>query len=377
MRAITVEPGRPQSARLDDVAEPSLSDGEVLVQSLALGICGTDREILSGMYGSAPSGEHRLILGHESLGRVLEAPSRCGLKPDDLVVGIVRRPDPVPCSACAAGEWDMCLNGRYSERGIKDRHGYGAERFRIEPEYTVKIDTTLGLLGVLLEPASILAKAWDHTERVGQRVRDWRPRTLLVTGAGPIGLLAALMGAQRGLDVRVLDHPFESAKAELVKDLGGTYCANIDELDDGQPDILMECSGAPPLVAEVLARTAPAGILCLVGVTAPGHDFKLDIGRVCRTLVLDNHTIFGTVNANRRHYETGAQVLARANRAWLRRLITRQIPIMQWEEAMRHRSDDIKVVIEFASCATAQGKRTRAALVEASAAASTSAALPP
>jgi glucose 1-dehydrogenase len=377
MRAITVEPGRPQSARLDDVAEPSLSDGEVLVQSLALGICGTDREILSGMYGSAPSGEHRLILGHESLGRVLEAPSRCGLKPDDLVVGIVRRPDPVPCSACAAGEWDMCLNGRYSERGIKDRHGYGAERFRIEPEYTVKIDTTLGLLGVLLEPASILAKAWDHTERVGQRVRDWRPRTLLVTGAGPIGLLAALMGAQRGLDVRVLDHPFESAKAELVKDLGGTYCANIDELDDGQPDILMECSGAPPLVAEVLARTAPAGILCLIGVTAPGHDFKLDIGRVCRTLVLDNHTIFGTVNANRRHYETGAQVLARANRAWLRRLITRQIPIMQWEEAMRHRSDDIKVVIEFASCATAQGKRTRAALVEASAAASTSAALPP
>jgi glucose 1-dehydrogenase len=162
-----------------------------------------------------------------------------------------------------------------------------------------------------------------------------------------------------------------------VKDLGGTYCANIDELDDGQPDILMECSGAPPLVAEVLARTAPAGILCLVGVTAPGHDFKLDIGRVCRTLVLDNHTIFGTVNANRRHYETGAQVLARANRAWLRRLITRQIPIMQWEEAMRHRSDDIKVVIEFASYATAQGKRTRAALVEASAAASTSAALPP
>jgi threonine dehydrogenase-like Zn-dependent dehydrogenase len=373
MRAITVEPGRPQSARLEDVAEPSLSDGEVLVQSLALGICGTDREILSGMYGSAPSGEHRLILGHESLGRVLEAPSGSGLKPDDLVVGIVRRPDPVPCSACAAGEWDMCLNGRYSERGIKDRHGYGAERFRIEPGFAVKIDATLGLLGVLLEPASILAKAWDHTERVGQRLGDWQPRTLLVTGAGPIGLLAALMGAQRGLDVRVLDHPFERAKSELVKDLGGTYCANIDELDDGQPDILMECSGAPPLVAEVLARTAPAGILCLVGVTAPGHDFKLDIGRVCRTLVLDNHTIFGTVNANRRHYELGAQVLARADRAWLRRLITRQIPIMQWEEAMRHCADDIKVVIEFDTCTKTAGD----ALVEAAVGSSTYAALPP
>jgi threonine dehydrogenase-like Zn-dependent dehydrogenase len=349
MRAITVEPGRPQSARLEEVPEPSLADGEVLVQSLALGICGTDREILSGMYGSAPSGEHRLILGHESLGRVLEARSQSGLTPDDLVVGIVRRPDPIPCRCCAAGDWDMCLNGGYSERGIKDRHGYGAERFRIEPEFTVKIDTTLGLLGVLLEPASILAKAWDHTERIGRRLRDWQPRTLLVTGAGPIGLLAALMGAQRGLNVHVLDYPFEGTKAELVKDLGGTYDANISNLEHLRPDILMECSGAPALIAEVLACTAPAGILCLVGVTALGHDFKLDIGRVCRTLVLDNHTIFGTVNANRKHYEMGAQVLARADRAWLRRLITRQVPTMQWEEAMRHRSGDIKVVIEFDS----------------------------
>jgi glucose 1-dehydrogenase len=374
MRAITVEPGKPQSARLEDVAEPSLSDGEVLVQSLALGICGTDREILSGMYGSAPSGEHRLILGHESLGQVLEAPSGCGLKPDDLVVGIVRRPDPVPCCACAAGEWDMCLNGRYSERGIKDRHGYGAERFRIEPGFAVKIDATLGLLGVLLEPASILAKAWDHTERVGQRLGDWQPRTLLVTGAGPIGLLAALMGAQRGLDVHVLDHPFEGAKAELVKDLGGSYSADISDLDHRQPDILMECSGAPALMPEVLARTAPAGILCLVGVTAPGHDFKLDIGRICRALVLDNHTIFGTVNANRRHYELGAQVLARADRAWLRRLLTRQVPLMRWEEATRHYADDIKVVIEFDNTCT---KAAGDALVEAAVGSSTYAALPP
>jgi threonine dehydrogenase-like Zn-dependent dehydrogenase len=349
MRAITVEPGRPESARLEDVGEPSLSDGDVLVQSLALGICGTDREILSGMYGSAPSGERRLILGHESLGRVLEAPSDSRLMPDDLVVGIVRRPDPIPCRCCAAGDWDMCLNGGYTERGIKDRHGYGAERFRIESEFTVKIDTTLGLLGVLLEPASILAKAWDHTERVGRRLMDWQPRTLLVTGAGPIGLLAALMGAQRGLSVHVLDHPFEEAKAELVNGLGGTYDANISNLDHLRPDILMECSGAPALVAEVLARTAPAGILCLVGVTAPGHDFKLDIGRVSRRLVLENHTIFGTVNANRKHYEMAAQVLALADRAWLRRLITRQVPIVRWEEAMQHRPDDIKVVIEFDS----------------------------
>src|SRR5215831_18202492 len=206
MRAITVLPGIACSARLEEVAEPAESDGPVLVRTLALGVCGTDREILNGSYGFAPPGQQRLVLGHESLGAVEAPPNGCGLAPGDLVVGIVRRPDPEPCIACAVGEWDMCRNGRYTERGIKERHGYGAEYFRIEPEFAVKIDPTLGLLGVLLEPASILAKAWDHTERIGQRAWGWRPKVLLVTGAGPIGLLAALMGMQRGLDVHVLDH---------------------------------------------------------------------------------------------------------------------------------------------------------------------------
>ena len=194
MHAITVIPGSANSTRLDEVPEPSPSDGAILVRGLALGLCGTDRDIVAGNYGTAPPGQQRLVLGHESLGRVEEAPARCGFEPGDLVVGIVRRPDPVPCPACAIGEWDMCRNGRYSERGIKERHGYGAERFRLEPDFAVKIAPQLGMLGVLLEPASIVAKAWDHIERIGHRSRSWQPRILVVTGAGPIGLLAALMG---------------------------------------------------------------------------------------------------------------------------------------------------------------------------------------
>src|SRR5262249_38684670 len=163
--------------------------------------CGTDREIIAGHYGDPPTGANRLILGHESLGRVEEAPRGSDFSPGDLVVGIVRRPDPIPCPACAAGDWDMCHNGRDTERGIKARHGYGADYFRVEPEYAIKLDPRLGWLGVLLEPSSILAKAWDHIERIGARARGWKPKTLLVTGAGPIGLLAALMGAQRDLEV--------------------------------------------------------------------------------------------------------------------------------------------------------------------------------
>src|SRR6201996_4531709 len=177
MRALTVAPGVANSARIDEVPEPPLSDGSVLVRTLALGVCGTDREIVAGEYGWAPPGEKRLVIGHESFGEVKAAPPGSGFKQGDLVVGIVRRPDPVPCPACAAGEWDMCRNGRYVERGIKERHGFGAEQFRIEPDFALKIAAGLGILGVLVEPASVVAKAWDQIERIGARSRAWRPHT--------------------------------------------------------------------------------------------------------------------------------------------------------------------------------------------------------
>ena len=348
MRALTVAPGIAGSARVEDVAEPPRSDGAILVRTLVLGVCGTDREIVSGRYGWAPPGEQRLVIGHESLGKVEEAPADCGLARGDLVVGIVRRPDPVPCPACAVGEWDMCRNGRYTERGIKERNGYGAEYFRIEPDFLVKIDPGLGIAGVLLEPTSVVAKAWDHTERIGRRSRSWQPKTLLVTGAGPVGLLAALIGVQRGLDVHLLDHTESLLKRRLIHALGATYhTEGLDNLNGFKPHILMECTGAASVVRDALARTASAGIVCLVGVTAPGYDFDIDIGALNRTLVLDNDTIFGTVNANREHYEMAGETLKRADKGWLSRLITRHEPVQQWTQALERLDDDIKVVVDF------------------------------
>ena len=348
MRALTVAPSVANSARVEDVPEPPLSDGAVLVRTLALGVCGTDREIVSGAYGWAPPGEKRLVIGHESLGHVQEAPTGCGFAAGDLVVGIVRRPDPVPCPACAVGEWDMCRNGRYTERGIKERNGFGADFFRIEPEFLVKLDPSLGAEGVLLEPTSVVAKAWDQTERIGRRSRAFKPKTLLVTGAGPIGLLAAMIGAQRGLDVHVLDNRDSLEKRLIVRELGGTFhLGSLSQLDDLKPDILMECTGAPIVVRDVLGRTASAGIVCLVGISAPGHVFDLDIGLINRTMVLDNDTVFGSVNANRKHYEDAVAALQRANKAWLARLITRRVPAEQWTQAIEQEPDDIKVVVDF------------------------------
>ena len=222
MKAITVEPMKAGTARLEDIPEPDLLNGSVLVEAIAVGVCGTDVEIVEGKYGWAPPGKSRLVLGHESLGRVVDPGPRSGLKKGDLVVGIVRRPDPVPCANCEVGEWDMCRNGLYTERGIKEIDGYMSERWRIEPEYAMKVDPTLGILGVLLEPMTVVAKAWEMVRAVGQR-SFWEPQNVLVTGGGPIGLLAALIGMQYGLDVHVLDHATSGPKPDAVKALGATY----------------------------------------------------------------------------------------------------------------------------------------------------------
>jgi len=135
MRAMTVVPGRKGTAGVEMLEEPPVAQGELLVSGRLVGVCGTDREIAEGVYGEPPPGEARLVLGHEGLGEVLEAPAGSGFERGDLIVGIVRRPDPVPCPACAAGQWDMCRNDRFIERGIVRGHGYGSQRWRVEPEF--------------------------------------------------------------------------------------------------------------------------------------------------------------------------------------------------------------------------------------------------
>jgi glucose 1-dehydrogenase len=314
------------------------------MRMLMLGICGTDLEIMNGNYGWAPPGHDRLVIGHESLAVVEQAPAGCGFKHGDLVVGIVRRPDPVPCSTCAAGEWDMCRNGRYTERGIKQRNGYGSEYARVEPEFLVKIDSALGNLGVLMEPASVIAKAWEHTLLSGSSFA-WEPRIALVTGAGPVGLLAALFGVQQGLEMHVFDRVTDGPKPELVHSLGATYHAKT--LENCRPAIVIECTGASSVVLDVISRTAPDGVVCLTGVSSGGRELPFDVGAFNRTVVLENHVVFGSVSANRRHYESAGKVLAQANPDWLSRLITRRVPLERWREAFHRDNGDIKVVIDF------------------------------
>ncbi len=345
MKALTVVPLEKNSAELSDIEEPPESDGPVLVETIGVGICGTDAEILSGEYGWPPPGRKRLVLGHESLGRVLDAPSGGPVAKGDLVVGIVRRPDPVPCSNCAVGEWDFCRNGKYTERGIKEHDGYLSERYRITPEYVVKVDPSLGLLGVLLEPTSVVAKAWEQVDKIGHRAH-WEPTKAVVTGAGPIGLLAAMIGVQRGLEVHVIDRVTSGKKPDLVRALGAQYHTGPIEDAVDEPDVVIECTGVSSLVLDAMEHIGPGGVVCLTGVSSGGRELSVDEGALNRSMVLANESVVGSVNANRRHYEAGADALAHAERGWLAGLVSRTVALERWEDALARTPDDVKVVVQ-------------------------------
>jgi glucose 1-dehydrogenase len=348
MRALTVIPLKAGSAEVVDFPDPEPADGELLVDGIALGVCGTDREIIDGEYGWAPPGAERLILGHESLGRVVEAPEGSGFAAGDLVVGVVRRPDPEPCPACAHGEFDFCRNGKYTERGIKERHGYGSERWTVEADYAVKLDAALESVGMLMEPTTIVAKAWDQIERIGNRA-FFAPQRVLVTGAGPIGLLAALLGVQRGLEVHVIDRNHGGPKPQLVHALGAHYHYTAVEkvATDVLPDIIVEATGAPEVVFDVMEHNAAYGIVCLTGVSPRGRSLTVDVGGLNRDLVLENDVVFGSVNANLGHYALAAEALAKADRGWLERMISRRVPLEDFEQALEKQSDDVKVVLDL------------------------------
>ena len=336
MRALRVTPGTAGSTDLDDMPEPPAKDGPVLVQTLAVGVCGTDLEIVGGDYGEAAARARRLVLGHESLGRVLEAPA--GMRPVAPATwssGIVRRPDPVPCPNCAVGEWDMCRNGLYTERGIKELDGYCSRA----------LPARAGVRGQGRPGAGRARRAAGAGERPGQGVgadradrpprRTGEPRRALVTGAGPIGLLAALMGVQRGLEVHVLDRVTDGPKPDWSA-TSAPRTTPARSRDVG-PRRRTSSSSAPASAARPRRRCEHrAGRHRLPDrrVVGRADHCRSTSARLNRDMVLENDVVFGSVNANRRALRGGCGGAGPGRRDWLARLITRRVPLERWSEAM-------------------------------------------
>lgn len=332
--------------RVESWPEPRAGEGAVLIETHWVGVCGTDRELAGGRYGAAPPGDERLVIGHEAVGTVLEAPEGSGLARGDWAVPIVRRPDTAPCSECASGEWQRCSDGRFTESGISGRHGFARERFRAPAAFVVKVPPALGVLGVLVEPTSTVENAWERTDVLTRELLR-APERVLVLGAGPIGLLAALLGIQRSLEVHVLDRVSAGPKPRLASALGAVYHDAPGPWLRRPWDLVFECTGAPELAADAIRWAGPNGVVCLVGIPS-GPGAPRAIGSVQREWVLENNAVLGTVSANRRHYQRAIGELAQADRGWLAELVTSAVPVEQWRRAVEAPASQIKSVLSFA-----------------------------
>ena len=272
MKAIVVKPGVKDSIHMRDMPDPKLKADQVAVKMVRVGLCGTDAEINHGLYGKAPEGDEYLILGHENFGVVEEVGKNVkGFKAGDLVVSTVRRP--CKCHTCKAGENDMCQEGAYQERGIMGRHGFMAQYYVESPQWLNKIPKTVGDIGVLLEPMSVVEKGLDHAYLMQQRL-EWKPKTGLVLGGGPIGLLAAAVMRARGLDTHVVGRETEDdLRAQLAKKMGAKYHCLVKKtvLDVHKEippiDIAIEATGVATVAFHGMQVLGRNGVLCLLSVT--------------------------------------------------------------------------------------------------------------
>jgi len=355
MKAIVVTPGQHGTVRMDDVPDPEPAPHEVAVSVLRVGLCGTDAEIADGLFGEAPAGERHLIIGHENVGVIEDVGRRVrGWRRGQIVVATVRRPCG-PCFNCGRGENDMCTSGLFSERGIRRRHGYMAQYYAESPAFLHRIPKALANVAVLLEPLSIVEKGIDHSFRLQRRFL-WKPRTAVVLGAGPIGLLAAAVLRIRGLDAVVISRePDSDPRVRLARALGAQYLSAADRtMEDLQKeidpiDLAVEATGVSAVAFDAMQVLGPNGVLCLLSVTSGPTKAEEPIDRINEMLVLGNRVVFGSVNANARHFTMGINDMAVMEKKWpgvLERLITTRLPWTkygQWFGAARH---GIKTTLE-------------------------------
>src|SRR5919198_5637308 len=343
MLALVTEPGHARTTRVEEVAPTEPREGEVLLRTLEIGVCGTDREISEGVFGIAPEGESSLVLGHEALA-VVERDGH-GFSRGDLVTATVRR-SCGHCLACAQGSPDSCLTGDYEERGITRLHGWARELVAEDPEQLIAIPPSLGRLGVLAEPTSICERALRHARTIGGR-QPWRLERALVIGAGAIGLLTTYLLRLGGVEVWTASLEPEN---QLVERSGARYvCTRDAELSElGKFDLVVEAAGSAPLMAQALGLLRRSGVACLLGIDPRNQKVEIDGPVLGVDAILENRVLFGSVNARREDWLAAVDDLDRARERWpeaLEQFVTLRVPLDRFREAFEHRGGKATLVL--------------------------------
>ena len=357
MKAVAVYPGKKDSAHIRDVPAPEPGPGEVLVKLIRIGLDGTDSEINSALYGWAPKGEDYLILGHETFGRVQAVGKGVnGLKPGEGVVATVRRDCHWNCINCENDENDNCLTGDYMERGIKERHGMLAEFYVDDPRFIVPIPEEHAEVAVLLEPLTIAEKGVFQTFEAQKRMA-WEPKTALVLGVGPLGVLCAMVLRDMEIETFAVGRgPLDPVRRTFLETMGVNYITTgetplveIPKKLGHQLDFVIEATGSSQVAFDAMQVIGINGALCLMGVSPGNKMLQVPTDVINLEMVLGNKLILGSVNANRKYFEMGVKRFARFEKRWpglLNRFITKRVGMDGFMEGIAKDRSQLKVVVE-------------------------------
>lgn len=370
MRAVGVVPGHREVRLIEHEAPRITAPNQVRIRSLEVGVCGTDREICTFVYGSPPNGFEYLVLGHESLGQVIEVGDGVsGLKPGDLVVPSVRRPCPHNhCLPCRQDQQDFCFTGDFTERGIKMTHGFLTEYYVDEEKYLTYVPPELRDVAVLVEPLTVAEKGLAQVWQVQRRLPWVSPgrssgqpgagKNAVVLGAGPVGILGTMLLLANGFKTWVYSRSeAPNPKAALVESIGATYIsAKVETADQlaeriGNIDVVYEAVGTAKVSYDVLRVLGMNGIYVFTGIPAPKPPIGIDADIIMRNLVLKNQVALGTVNADREAFEGAIRDLGVFLKRWpaaLRSLITGRYKIDQFHDLLLGKAAGIKNVIALA-----------------------------
>jgi threonine dehydrogenase-like Zn-dependent dehydrogenase len=342
---------------------------QVKLRMLEAGVCGTDKEICAFQYGTPPCGYDYLVIGHESLGEVVEIGSAVTrVKVGDLVVPMVRRPCPhSDCVACTSGRQDFCFTGDFRERGIKGMHGFMAEFVVDDEQYMNPVPKALRDVAVLVEPLTIAEKALTQVWQVQQRLPWSCPvetgkaqahcHRALVLGAGPVGLLGAMALVNYDFETFVYSRErVPNPKSILLESIGARYISSesvaIEELPKaiGNIDLVYEATGASSLSFAVMHALGTNGIFVFTGVPGRKGPIEVDTDLMMRNLVLKNQVVFGTVNAGRDSFEASIRDVGTFLKRWpdaVQSLITGRFPMTAHRDLLLGRAEGIKNVIQL------------------------------
>lgn len=360
MQSIVATPGSAQP-RLIDIAEPNgPAAGEVLCETLELGICGTDREILHSQAPHTPPGEPHLILGHECLARVACVGEGVqGIAVGDLVVPLVRRADD-RSTWMGRERADLLAFGNFVERGIYLAHGFSPRYWLDRPEFLLNVDPSLAPVAAFAEPLSICEKAINEAltlQRARVHETHWRdpPPRVLVTGLGPIAFAGVLAALARGWPVRVWGRDRDDTfRAQLMQRFGATYYRDLalltpTNIEEQGFDLLLECTGSDEVMIAASQAVRSLGVVVWLGSTRVPEPRSLNVARMMRDGILRNHVHLGTVNSALRDFRGALSHLAQlqaTHAAELAALFTARVPIKDALWHYEHREPQgIKTVI--------------------------------